>query len=210
MKRLISMVLCTVLLFGMIPFTTTATSDTNAHDELIELACVAFPEYADLLQNPPELVARGGVNNETDKVIFQGTRELSNDHKVSISVYQSCYAIVMDEKSFQVEITDSDGSEEGFDYIGRVSYRVTCTTGMGAFLLDNVEYRVFKGRYGSFTNYGTYGASDPNCGIGDVTQSSTQMSFALTFSMSAAGSRWTFTTFKVYFSGGALRAETTD
>ena len=73
MKRLISMVLCTVLLFGMIPFTTTATSDTNAHDELIELACVAFPEYADLLQNPPELVARGGVNNETDK----GKRKIS-------------------------------------------------------------------------------------------------------------------------------------
>ena len=207
MKKYISIFLCAVLLLGALPCQASAADNTSTHDELIALACEVFPEYADILRNPPVAMFARSTGTE-DKVIFRETRDISDNHNVSIAVYQSGFAVVSD-SIFKVEVTDSSGNEDGDNYLGTASYRVTCPGLGGAFELNDVKYKVRRGKSGIFTSYGTYSA-DKECGIGAISQTSTSMSYCLTFNMAGAGSTRAATTFNVYFIGGTLRAETTD
>lgn len=210
MRKVISVVLSVVLLLGTLPFHAAATDTTDIQKELINLACEAFPEYADIIQTPPVMEIMEAAKNESDRVVYRGTRDISENSRVSITVYQSGQVFIVEEdEPFPVEITDSSGAEEGFDYVGSVSYKVTCNNGTGTFLLNNVEYRVFRGKSGSFTSYGTY-TTLKDCEPGTVSRSPTRMSYKLTFSMSAAGASRKSTTFFVYFNGASLQAETMD
>lgn len=195
------------MLFGALPFQASAAENTSAHDELIALACEAFPEYTNILRNPPIAMFARSAETE-DKVIFCETRDVSDNHEVGISVYQSGFAVVWD-SIFDVEVADSSGNENGDDYLGTASYRVTCPGLGGTFKLNDVKYKIQRGKSGIFTSYGTYSA-DKECGIGDVSRSATSMSYCLTFNMAGAGSTREATTFNVYFNGGSLRTETTD
>lgn len=207
MKKYISFFLCVVLLFGALPFQVSAAENTSTHDELIALACEAFPEYADILRNPPVAVY---AHSSEDKVIFRETRDISDNHNVSIAIYQSGLSVVSD-SIYDVKVTDSSGNADGSNYLGTASYRVTCPGLGGAFELSNVKYKIRRGGSGIFTSYGTYSTDkDKECAIGDVSQSSTSMSYCLTFNMAGAGATRSSTTFKVYFAGGAIKAETAD
>ena len=205
MKKYISFFLCVVLLFGALPFQVSAAENTSTHDELIALACEAFQEYADILRNPPVAVY---AHSSEDKVIFRETRDISDNHNVSIAIYQSGLSVVSD-SIYDVKVTDSSGNADGSNYLGTASYRVTCPGLGGAFELSNVKYKIRRGGSGIFTSYGTY-STDKECAIGDVSRSSTSMSYCLTFNMAGAGKTHASTTFEVYFSGGAIQAETAD
>ena len=205
MKKYISFFLCVVLLFGALPFQVSAAENTSTHDELIALACEVFPEYADILRNPPVVVY---ARSSEDKVIFRETRDISDNHNVSIVIYQSGLSIISD-SGCDVEVTDSSGNTDGSNYLGTASYRVTCPGSGGTFELSNVKYKIRRGGSGIFTSYGTY-STDKDCATGDVSRSSTSMSYCLTFNMAGAGATRTSTTFKVYFAGGAIQAETAD
>lgn len=211
MKKYISIFLCAILLLGALPFQALATENTSEHDKVIALACEAFPEYADILRNPPIATRSRSAGEADDKVVYRGTRDISDNHNVSIAVYQSGYAVVTEASIFDVTVTDSQGSMSGSNYVGSASYVVTYTDGGGVFKLEDVKYTIRNGKSGIFTSYGTY-STDKNkeCTVGSVSKSSTKMSYALTFNKAGAGSTWRYTSFELYFSGGALRAETTD
>lgn len=64
MKKLFSVLLAVVILLGTLPFNAAAAARNTEQEELIELACVEFPEYEEYLKNPPATVtARSGNGN---------------------------------------------------------------------------------------------------------------------------------------------------
>lgn len=205
MRKVISVFLCVVLLFGILPLYATASEGTDVQEELINLACEVFPEYADILQNPPTAMYNRIQSNESDTIVFTGTRNVSENHLVSIVVFQSGSAYVVDKCGFEYEETEAHGSQIGPDYIGGASFKVTCTTLNGVFLLNDVEYIVHQNGTGYFTSYGTYETDEyERCKVGTITKESSFMSYDMTFGMDSAGSLRRSTTFELYFDGSLI------
>lgn len=205
MKKAISIFLCLAMILSVVPMYASAAA-ANEHDELIASASKAFPEYAELLNNPPMVAATRSANTE-DKVVFRETRDISKDKKITLDVYESGKAMIMESQLFPVEVTESYGSEEGFDYLGTISYRVTCNGANGVFSLNGVKYKIFRGKSGSFTSYGT-ASTDSACAIGTKNLSSTSMTFPLTFNWGSASRIGT--SFIVNFAGARVQAYTMD
>lgn len=205
MKKAISIFLCLAMILSVVPMYASAAA-ANEHDELVASASKAFPEYAELLNNPPVVAATRSANTE-DKVVFRETRDISKDKKITLDVYESGKAMIVESETFPVEVTESYGSEEGFDYLGTISYRVTCNGANGVFKLNGVKYKIFRGKSGSFTSYGTV-STDSDCRNTSNYLSSTSMSYPLTFNWSGASK--ISTKFIVNFAGARVQAYTMD
>lgn len=200
MKKYILAFVCCALLLVILPISTNA-NEADVHSELVALAADAFPEYADILLNPTPLAQTRSLDEATE-VVFRGTREISDDRQVSITLYQDGNAVIMEESTgFPVEITDSSA--------GSVSYRVTCSAGTGSFTLNDVEYVAYGGNSGTFTSYGTY-STTRGCAVGSVERESNYMSYALTFSYYGTRRFPPMTTFEVFFRNGSVCGETRD
>lgn len=198
MKKLFSVLLAVVILLGTLTFNAAAAARNTEQEELIELACVVFPEYEEYLKNPPATVTARSGNGNTGEVVSSETRSISDTESMTATLYSTGYVVlgyVYD--YFKVAISDS-GSQVGSDFVGSASFTVTTNgKGEGRFNLNNVGFIIHQNGTGYFSSYGTpsYSLVTP----GTISKSTTNITYPLTFHY---GSVDLLTTFYLGISSG--------
>lgn len=198
MKKICSLLFAVLILLGTLPFSATASEGNLDQGELIELACEVFPEYEEYLNNPPASIPTRSGNGGIGEVVSSKTRSISDTESMTATLYSTGYVVVgyvFD--YYKVAISDS-GSQIGPDYIGSASFTVTTNgKGKGQFNLNSVGYIIHQNDTGYFTSYGTPSYSLVTPGL--ISESSTNISYHLTFQWGTAN---LYTTFSLAFNSG--------
>lgn len=159
MRKHLSLLLAAVLLFTMLPFNVLASENTSEREELLALACEAFPEYADkIMHNPPipTSATRSATQNNTVTLVTTETRNLSDSTRLTYTEYSDGLIFLTEtEDKYYKEVTTESYSSSAYAVHATISIKGTSNVNQSYFILDNVSYSLYNGSYDEFTNTGT-------------------------------------------------------
>lgn len=158
MKRILSFLFAVMIIFSIYPVNATAAeSSLSGYEELINLACDVFPEYA--------LAIQGGNANNSDysrssnQIILEETREISETQSLSISMLSNGEVIVLrNNSSGQLDLTVPDSSSTDILTVGVsgcATFEVASSQWHYYFMLSDVKYTIYYTGSDYFMNYGT-------------------------------------------------------
>lgn len=165
MKKLLSVLLTLVLLITIFPINSSAVTDESMREqlELINLACLAFPEYASIIRGDAIVTYREPQTSSTE-IIFYETRAISENESITYAQFSNNRGVVVYETASAATLDETGSSESIFagGVSGTLSYKVTPTDTddfKGVFHLDNFKYRLISATYDSITDTGTPSAN---------------------------------------------------
>lgn len=203
MKKILSILLSAVILLTM-PVNVMAAEDTSAytHEELVQLACQYFPDYAPLIRG--EAISTYAVPNaaSSSEIVYSDTRDVSDTETISISVLASGEVVIVSGVSgFEIKKENASASNVGSDIIGSTTFHVTSSVVTGDFYLKSVGFIITQSGTGNFTSYGTPSVSSSNqVKYVKNSASNTYIDYAITFIASSNQ----IVELEVYFSNGKV------
>lgn len=165
MKKTLSLCLTILILLTILPLSAFAEdTQLSEQEELINLACDAFPEYRDYILGNVS-VYRGTLSNA--EIIFCETRKISETEKITYAQYSNGRGIIVGSSMtvFGVGLYDPSQSNfaGGYDYTFSVRVATTDTTEFpGMFYVTNCKARIMSATYDSLIDYGTCSVNDRN------------------------------------------------
>ena len=205
MKKFLSMLLAAVMLMIVMPLSVAAAENGNFEpEELIALACEAFPEYEDAIRGETSTAFSHTRTSDSREIVFSETRAISANESIGITQYAGGdVVIVYSDSNYTVEKTASSASNVANDIIGSASFQVTCSGISGTFNLKNVGFIIHQDGSGYFTSYGTPSTTNGvSYNTENVTNSTTYIEYPIVFSQSP----FIADAFELYFSDGCLHA----
>lgn len=192
MKKMLSTCLAIFMLFTILPLSAFAEDkQLNEQEELINLACEAFPEYKDYILGNISMYR--GTSSDSE-IIFCETRNISETEKITYAQYANGRGIIVGSNIavFGVSLYDPSQSNisGGYDYTFSVNVTTTETSDFpGIFYVTGCKARIMSATYDSLINYGTCSVNNTNwckyrTGDKNKTETSTQdayIEYNLTF-----------------------------
>lgn len=153
MKKFISYIITIALLLSMLPVSASAQETNSERNEILEKACIAFPEYAETIRADaaPSGISRSSTPRE---VVFSETRPLSENEFIVYTEYSDgLFAIdsVEMEKEVIYNSMDQSGSMTKFD----ITVKATCSDVYSHFTLSNIKFTIYPTTYDRITSSGT-------------------------------------------------------
>ena len=154
MKKSLEYILTITLLFCLLPMNVSAQENNVERTELLEKACVAFPEYADIINadTVPSTVSRSVSSRE---VVFSETRDISETEFIVYTEYSDGLVVLDSVEIMDDEVdynsTEQSGSMTKFD----ITVTATCLGVNSYFTLSNVKFTIYATTYDRITSSGT-------------------------------------------------------
>lgn len=147
--RKICLLLCFLFLVTiMFPFSVHATEAPLTYDELIELSCEVFPEYADRITNP--VISSSSTYSTRDPVIISEVRTISDNEVLTYQEMASGYSILSYSHKWDV-ISSSDN---GYQFTKTGSLYVYCSISPEVFALTEFTYKINTSGYDYISDFG--------------------------------------------------------
>ena len=204
MKKIIAFIISFVLFFSMFPLSVFASEDTpSEYDELIEQACKVFPEYASAIRD--EIISYNARNRsiETEEIVYQETRSISDTESLGIALTSSGNAIVLRNIYDYFDLTVPSSSESDITTVGVYGKTTVQVASDGYyFKLPNVKYIIYYTGSDHFSHYG----DTPSNNFYSYTlyeQTRTKIRYQIKLSSSAIS----FINLSLYFSNDQLIVE---
>ena len=158
MKKLMSFLLVIVLVFVFVPMPVSATQEQklSGQEELIALACEAFPEYENRILSRRGAEGNSRSINSNRTLVVSETRNISDNELVVYSEY-SDGLILLSYAQYRYSTTTNSMEQEGSRTLWNVTVRATSVDVTNAYFeLRNVQFTVYPSSYDRITNVGTY------------------------------------------------------
>lgn len=192
MKKTLSLCLTILILLTILPLSAFAEdTQLSEQEELINLACDAFPEYRDYILG--NVSTYRGTSSDAE-IIFCETRKISETEEITYAQYSNGRGIIVGSGIDVVSVGIYDPSQSnfagGYDYTFSVRVATTDTTDFpGIFYVTGCKARIMSATYDSLINYGTCSVNNTNwckyrTGGNNKTETSTQdacIEYNLTF-----------------------------
>lgn len=193
------------MLFTFFQFTAFAFEDNaSEYDELMELACEVFPEYAMAIRGEDSGITTYSQTN--NQVIHQETREISDSESLSITMFSNGEVIVLrNNHAGQVYLTTFDSTSSEISTVGvtgSATFEVGSSQWNYFFRLSDVRYTIYYTGSDYFTSYGTP-YSQVLYSVVLESQSNTYIEYTLHVKNNSTD----FYEFKLYFSNDQLIAQ---
>ena len=166
MKKLISILFTLLLLLVAFPINSNAVVNKSNIEriELIDLACLTFPEYASNIRGNANKSYRGPQNGPAE-IVFCETRAISENERITFAQYSNNRGVIVYETASAASLEETGSSENTFccGLSSTLSYAITPTLESdfsGVFYLDNFKYRLISATYDSITDDGTPSYND--------------------------------------------------
>lgn len=143
------------MLFTTMPVVQAADSSVNTHEELINLACEVYPEYASKIRNQKILSSSRTRSSEPPELIYSDSRDASNGGTLLYSEYSDGVILLTSytpKKS--VTVVDSNTGAGATAYT--INIVATCTGTNGTFTAKNVKYTTISSSYDRIDSVGTH------------------------------------------------------
>ncbi len=159
MRKRLSLILATILLLTMVPYSTLAVEDTSGRDELLALGCEVFPEYTDKIMSPNVTLSLGrSSTSNTREVVKSEVRAVSETENLTYTEY-SDGLVLLTSVEFPVTVTTIDSETSSFSSNYTITIKATCSEASGYFQLSNVKYSIIRSAYDTITSEGTKSSS---------------------------------------------------
>lgn len=158
MKKIVSLLLSIIMTFLFIPMHANAAQEDKAsgQEELIAVACEAFPEYEDKILSRRSFEGSSRSTSSTRELVVTETRYISDNEAVVYSEY-SDGVILLTDYTYRYSTTINSQSQEGSRTIYDVTVRATSADVANAYFeLRNVQFTIYGTTYDRITNVGTY------------------------------------------------------
>lgn len=155
MKRLFSITLALIMMLAFPLNAYAAAEETHLEDELLELACQIFPEYALTIQRAASGNLPRSSLRETPHVIINKTRAVNENRELTyVQMSNDSVYIVDGQFSAEVEnITTDTGTPSVTTYF--CDFSVTCAQGSQNFKIDDFSYRIYPSDFDVILKFGT-------------------------------------------------------
>lgn len=188
MRKLVSIFMAAFILLAM-PLNTLAVEDASiyTHDELIEMACSAFPEYSTSIINESTATYNLSRSVNDAEIVFSETRVVSDTETLGITLLSNgTFVIVGSSTSGFVVSQDGESyTTVGQDIIGYGSYSVTSTAYKTVFHCKNVGFIVHQDDSIYLTSSGTVSGTHKNALLKNF--SSTNIHYSIGMNPSGEG-----------------------
>lgn len=174
MKKVISLCLALFILFATMPVVHATDSSVNTHEELINLACEVYPEYANKIRNQKILPSSHARSSEPPELIYSDSRDTSNGGTLLYSEYSNGVILLTNyTPKKEVTVVDSNTGAGATAYTINIS--ATCSGTNGTFTAKNVKYTTISSSYDRIDSVGTHDEYTPEmngyiaCSLQNVT-----------------------------------------
>lgn len=170
MKRTLSLIFALVILVNVMSFGVYARETSSGRDELLNKACLAFPEYANKIKAdtlPATAMARSTAPRE---VVYSDTRALSSTEYVAYTEYSDglfAVDLLTVNASFNAQTSDMDTEQVGSATHFTVSIKATCSLTSSYFEVTNVKFTIYAYANDRITKAGSPSAHNPANSSGD-------------------------------------------
>ena len=204
MKKLISLCLALVMLLTVFPVNAFAAENTNSeYDQLMELACEVFPEYASTI-NAANSSSRNHTRSSADySVVHCETRDVSDTESLTLALLSSGDVFLINRATDLVNISIPSQNTTDITTVGvsgTATFRfVSSSDPSWIATLSNVAFTIWYYDTSRFTNYGTpsySGFPGFNC----ITQSESAIEYSIRFGSLS----YMFVRVRLYFENGQL------
>lgn len=158
MKKLVGLLLVVVMAFGFIPMQANAAQNEkcSGQEELIAVACEAFPEYRDKIISRRGIEGHGRSPDATRELVVTETRYISDNEAIVYSEY-SDGLILLTDYTYRYSTTINSQTQEGSRTLYDVTIRATSADVANAYFeLRNVQFTIYGTAYDRITSVGTY------------------------------------------------------
>lgn len=158
MKKLLAVILSFVMLmsFAALPVHATGYA-TSEKEEILALACQAFPEYTDIIYGRVSSCQTRRNTNETPEIVFSETRSISDNQSISITYYSDGGALLASstikyEKTYE-DVEQSGGTLYNWTISGK--FTTTYDDYPGVCTVSNVRFAINTVGTDTVTNTGS-------------------------------------------------------
>ena len=157
MKRFLCILLSLLLIATTIPYNVLAAeNNTSERDELIELACEVFPEYASKIRNPNTSTYALSRSSSSSELVTNETRAISDSEYLIYTEYSDGFTLLTD-VDFDSELTVTDRVLASSYSQVTLRIKATCTyDSSDYFVLSGVVCTLNKTAYDTIDDTGTY------------------------------------------------------
>ena len=149
MKRFISVVLTCILILTMLPIGTFAAETDTTRQDLEQLACTIFPEYADTIRGENIGNVRSVASND---LVICITRPVSEDATMTYTEYANGIAVAT-YCSHTLTITESKAGT-GYAY-RKADIKMICNASSQYLYVKGLEYTFVQNGYDTINNAGS-------------------------------------------------------
>lgn len=155
MRKLISIVL-TILILLTMPLNAFAAENTSTriHDELIQLGCDVFPEYAAKILNYNYEGKSNSTFSSKNDLIIQETRNITDNATLTYSEFSNNLVVLTNVTYSKSVIGHSSEWISGTLYRFNCGVRVTCNYSSNVFVASNIIYEDSNETYATITSTG--------------------------------------------------------
>ena len=159
-KRLLSLILILLLLTTCplgIPVHAREQSDERA--EILEKACIAFPEYANKIES--DALSFSAARSATSReLVITETRSISENEFIVYTEY-SDGLIVLDQALMDSDVVYNTTEQSGSMTIFNITIKATCLETESYFKVSNLEFIIYPSAYDRITSIGTATTHNP-------------------------------------------------
>lgn len=149
MKKLVSLILSIMLIIAIPIYAAAEETDTITRDELIELACSVFPEYASNIRSEHQLATQNNSRSFAQtELVNEVTRSISDTHTLTYSEYSNGAVYLTSAEIDPWYIPDYNYSDNSTTmiYIGHII--VTCNFNEDAIvIINNIKFALVDRMY---------------------------------------------------------------
>lgn len=183
MKKLLAVILSFAMLmsFAALPVHATGYA-TSEKEEILALACQAFPEYTDIICGRVSTYQTRQNANEKPEIVFSETRSISDNQSISITYYSDGGALLAS-STIECEKTYEDVEQSGGTlYYWTVSGKFTTTYDdyPGVCTVSNVKCTIRTTGADTVTNTGSV-STDSYCVYNSNLSSTTKAKHSVSF-----------------------------
>lgn len=209
MKKSLAVLFAAILFLTMIPVSVSAAeTDLSEYNELINLACEAFPEYASAIRENDRNSRSTLYSVSSNEVVFSDTRSISDSVKIGITQFSSGDIFVTKyvASGYEIDITNPEtGDISNVGVHGSADFTVALSGFYKTFELSDVSFTIYYNASDYFTDTGTPTPSNALVEYNTkyVTTTTTLIYYPLTFMTNGSNA----VDFSVYFSNNQLVAK---
>lgn len=160
MKNCLSLILALVLMLTVLPMGALAAENTSERDEILEKACVAFPEYAAKIA-ADTLPASALRSAEPQKMVFTETRAISENEFIVYTEY-SDGLVVLDQGVMDKEVIYNSTNDVATAINVDITVKATCTDTSAYFKVSNIKFTINTNSYDRINSIGSPKVYNPS------------------------------------------------
>lgn len=153
-RRYLSVILAVIMLLTMLPFPTVAAKDISERNEIIELACQVYPEFANKIRYQ-KITTSNNTRSADPILVYSDSRNVSNNEILLYSEYSNG-VILLTDYNFDEVVTTVDSVTGAGATACTINIKATCSNISGYFQINDFRYTLVSSAYDRIDSLGEY------------------------------------------------------